>query len=144
MDNAGIEILKKMLATRGEIEFAYLFGSHAKGTAGRLSDIDIAVYVREKTLSLKRRYPYGYKAALASDLMKILNTNDVDIVVLNEAKPFLRHQAIKYGMLLKRGNEELRISFWVDTLQRYDDAKRLMKIQHDCMKKRIDRGTFGV
>jgi predicted nucleotidyltransferase len=143
MDKAGMEILKKTLAERDEIEFAYLFGSHAKGTAGQLSDIDIAVYVKDKTLSLKKQYPYGYKAALAAELMRILKTNDVDIVVLNEAKPFLRHQVIKYGRLLKCVNEELRVMFWVDTLQRYDDAKWLMKIQHDSMKKRIARGTFG-
>ena len=39
-----IEALKRYFENRKDVTFAFLFGSHARGTATKLSDIDIAVY----------------------------------------------------------------------------------------------------
>ena len=135
------EILKDTLGARPEIKFAYLFGSHAKGTAGKLSDIDVAVFVEDT--ALKADYPYGYKAMLITELMKALKTNKIDVVILNEAKPFLCSQVIKDGVLLSCNDEAARIEFWVNTLHRYNDAKWLLGIQEHYMQKRIEEGKFG-
>src|SRR3972149_5893603 len=105
------EILKDTLGARPEIKFAYLFGSHAKGTAGKLSDIDVAVFVEEN--ALKADYPYGYKAMLITELMKALKTNKIDVIIVNETKPFLCSQVISKGILLACNDEAARIEFWV-------------------------------
>lgn len=136
-----IEALKDLLGGRSEIKFAYLFGSLAKGTAGKLSDIDVAVFVEDT--ALKADYPYGYKAMLITELMKTLKTNKVDVVILNEAKPFLCSQVLRDGVLLACNDEAARIEFWVTTLHRYNDAKWLLGIQNHYMQKRIEEGKFG-
>ncbi|MBI5234942.1 MAG: nucleotidyltransferase domain-containing protein [Deltaproteobacteria bacterium] len=133
--------LKSALGKRSEIKFAYLFGSLAKGTAGRTSDIDVAVYVDDKALKMEQGY--GYKAELTTALMSALGTNKVDVVVLNVAKPFLRHQVMKNGKVILSNDAREAADFIVDTMRRYDDAKRLMAIQHHYMLRRIEEGRFG-
>lgn len=136
------EKLGKFFAGRREVKFAYLFGSHAKGLARGLSDIDIAVFVDEGAVGNKR-YCYGLKAEIMADLMRALNTNKVDLAVLNEAGPFLSLQVIKHGRLIYCADGDARRDFWINTMRRYDDAKRLMDIQHGYMRKRIEAGRFG-
>ena len=53
-----IEKLKKFFERRKEVQFAVLFGSLAKGTANKLSDINIAVMVVPQ---FKDTFPYGYQ-----------------------------------------------------------------------------------
>lgn len=136
-----VDQLKKALAGRPEIRFAYLFGSHAKGGAGKLSDVDVAVFVDENGQG--KDYVYGYRAALAADLMAALGTNGVDVVVLNDAGPFLRHQVVRDGVVINNRDERERQRFWVETLRLYDDAKRLMAVQQGYMTRRIETGRFG-
>ncbi len=40
----GIDELKEYISGKNDIAFAFLFGSEAKGTAGKESDIDIGIY----------------------------------------------------------------------------------------------------
>ncbi|MBI3600541.1 MAG: nucleotidyltransferase domain-containing protein [Nitrospinae bacterium] len=42
--SSNIEALKHYFETRKDIAFAFLFGSQARGTATKLSDVDIAIY----------------------------------------------------------------------------------------------------
>lgn len=89
--------LTRALEPRAEILDAYLFGSQARGDAGALSDIDVAVYIDE---DLAEPGPYGYDAELITDLMSELGTNDIDVVLLNRAPPLLYHRVLRDGKLL--------------------------------------------
>ncbi|MCX9014360.1 MAG: nucleotidyltransferase domain-containing protein [Candidatus Methanoperedens sp.] len=42
-----MEEIKKVLENEADVLFAYLFGSYARGTQGKTSDIDIAIYLRD-------------------------------------------------------------------------------------------------
>jgi len=86
--------IARALECRDEVLEAYLFGSHAAGTARSHSDIDIAVYVREVPGAASG---YGYAAELTTYLMRALGTNDVDVVVLNRAPPLLYHRVLRDG-----------------------------------------------
>lgn len=88
------ERIARALEPREEVLEAYLFGSHAAGTARPHSDIDVAVYVREVPGAASG---YGYAAELTSYLMRALATNDVDVVVLNRAPPVLYHRVLRDG-----------------------------------------------
>jgi len=112
--------------SRPEIEVAYIFGSIAQETSNLLSDIDIAVILDEKQIE-ERLYSYGYKADLLADLIKILKTNEVDLVILNHANSLLRHRVLYFGKLLYSKNEKKRIQFQIDTINKYDDFKQLTK-----------------
>lgn len=136
-----VEKLKKALAGRPEIRFAYLFGSYASGKADSLSDVDVAVFVNEGVTN--NDYAYGYKAELTAELMAAVKTNSVDVVVLNEAGPFLRSQIIRDGVIINNMDEQERQRFWMETLRLYDDAKWLMAVQQGYLGRRIETGRYG-
>ena len=87
----------RVLEPRPEILEAYLFGSTARGKTHAHSDIDIAVYL---DLDRTPDSPYGYRAALTTDLMTGLGTNRVDLVILNNAPPLLYHRVLRDGIRL--------------------------------------------
>jgi predicted nucleotidyltransferase len=89
--------LRELLEPRPEILEAYLFGSVTRGDAQAHSDIDIAVVVDE---SIAREGGFGYRASLTADLMSGLETNAVDLVVLNQAPPLLYHRVLRDGVRL--------------------------------------------
>lgn len=82
-----IEFLEKQKC----VKFAYLFGSHASGQAGPLSDVDVAVYLD------RRVKPWAYRLKLMEKLSKLLKRDDLDLVVLNQAPPLLGYEIIKFG-----------------------------------------------
>ncbi len=71
----------------------YLFGSVIGGHSGPLSDVDVAIYVKEK-ISLRER------GRMMMTLVKLLGVPRVDLVLLNSASPVLQHEVIAYGKLI--------------------------------------------
>ncbi|MCC7203148.1 MAG: nucleotidyltransferase domain-containing protein [Nitrospirae bacterium] len=136
-----IEEIKTLLSPREEIALAYLFGSFSKGTPTSHSDIDIAVLINGNIS--EEGYPYGYRSELLSHLMKGLRTNSIDLVILNEAPPFLRFQVIRYGKIILSRSETARIDFQVKTISRYNDVKRLIGTQQRYISERLKNGTYG-
>jgi predicted nucleotidyltransferase len=59
--------------------FSYLFGSLAKGKPSPLSDVDIAAYLKPGAHIVES------KLAILGKLMEILQTDEIDLVVLNNA-----------------------------------------------------------
>lgn len=122
------EILKQYFKKHPEIEVAYIFGSVAQGKENPLSDIDIAIIINPQQIN-EKMYRYGYKAEVLSDLIKLLKTNNVDLVILNEADILLRHRVLYFGKLIYSKNEKKRIEFQVDTINKYNDFKQLIKLR---------------
>lgn len=122
------ERIARALERRDEVLEAYLFGSHAAGTARAHSDIDIAVYIREAPGAASG---YGYAAELTSHLMRALGTNDVDVVVLNRAPPVLYHRVLRDGCRIL--SRDLRATTVREgyALSRYCDfLPQLVKMEH--------------
>lgn len=119
-----VKALQRYFGNRAEIEVAYLFGSVAQNRSGPLSDVDIAVLLDEERIDASL-YPYGYNAHLLTDLVKLLQTNRVDLVVLNDAPLLLRHRILYGGRLICAKNEDRRIRFHVGTINRINDFKYL-------------------
>lgn len=72
----------------------YLFGSYAKGTARRGSDIDIAIDIGE-------RMPLTQKGQIRS-MIDVLNLiQNVDVVDFYAAPPELKNEILKHGILWK-------------------------------------------
>lgn len=69
----------KVLAENNNVIFAYLFGGLVGKKVNPLSDIDIAVYLRN-TDNLA-----DYKLTLFDKLTDALSTNELDLVILNTA-----------------------------------------------------------
>lgn len=125
---------------RGEVSALYVFGSLAKANETKESDIDIAVLVDETKLEkknfelLKRRY---YAAS------PYFSLRPIDIVLLNTASPFLKHQVIKTGRILFDRNRKLRVRFTAQAITEYLDYKPIEDIFRKALAKRLMRTACG-
>jgi len=128
-----IEKLKKFFEGREEVQFAILFGSLAKGTANAFSDIDIAVMIDPQ---FDTTFPYGYQATLIADLMQVLRRNDIDVVMLNNAPIILRYQILRCGNFICVRDEQVRTQFQIDTINRYEDFKRMYAVHESACRRR--------
>ena len=82
-----LEQLKEKLTQDSNITFALVFGSCAKARQHPRSDLDIAVFFKHP--------PRGLELLdLIHELSEYTRT-EVDLVVLNDASAFLRHQVMK-------------------------------------------------
>jgi len=92
MDN-----LKKLFQAKLQIKLVYFFGSQVSQKTGPLSDYDFAFYLEEKN----RKKLFDLKLDLISGLSRILKTDKIDVVILNEAEsPELKYNIIKEGKLI--------------------------------------------
>ncbi len=123
-----------------EVVLAYLFGSQARGIANRLSDVDIAVLVRENRTA---EQCLNTQICLMQDLTAALERNDVDVVILNRAKLPLRHQVLRYGQLIYCIDDQARYRFTYETNRDYLDMAHLYKVQREYLYRRIREGEYG-
>lgn len=137
-----IPLLIERLRIDGDIVNLYLFGSYAEGKQTSVSDIDLAVL-------LDRDFPQsGYfakKLELLSLITSLLKTDEVDLVILNQAPPVLSYRILSKGRLLfeKETGKGQRVSFQVRTYDRYFDFKPIEKVLHEGLVKRIKEDRFG-
>jgi predicted nucleotidyltransferase len=96
---------------------AWTFGSSQDGCIGPSSDIDIAVLF-ESAPSLDAQI------ALLADLQDALHFEDIDLVVLNNANPILRFEAISGRSLFCRDRGR-RAGFASLTAREYEDEMAL-------------------
>ncbi|MFO7929316.1 MAG: nucleotidyltransferase domain-containing protein [Candidatus Humimicrobiaceae bacterium] len=93
------EILKKLktiFKQYPDLKLVYLFGSQASGNTGPLSDYDFAFYIEGD----KKKACYT-SISLASEITKILSTDNVDTVILNHTDaPELKYFIIKKGKVI--------------------------------------------
>ena len=132
-----VERLVALLERRVEVLDAYLFGSLARGDGHAGSDVDIAVYIDEASAE---GGAWGYRADLTTDLMGALNTNDVDVVVLNQAPPLLYHRVLRDGIRLlprdlkattqRAGMALSRYLDFVPQMETMDAARRYVSLRN--------------
>ncbi len=98
----------------------YLFGSRAEGNATPLSDLDLAVLLDSRT----RPLPTDLRFALYADFSRALQTNDIDLTVLNTLDNlFVLDEILRRGVLLYDSRPDLRRDFEVRMQHRILDFK---------------------
>jgi predicted nucleotidyltransferase len=139
LDGAALQRLGAALDREGVLA-AMLIGSQARGTAGPLSDIDIAV-LYDPGLDSEARL------RLQLDLMRsgsrALGTSEVDVVMLNRASPLMRHRAVRDGRLLVDRDSVARVRFEARALLDYLDTAPLRAERSRGLRKSIREGRFG-
>jgi uncharacterized protein len=113
--------LRAALARDDRVLAAYLFGSHARGTAGPHSDIDVAVLVDP---GLPRRLG-GPLTQIQTALELALGpfAARVDLIDLATAPADLVHRVLRDGELLVEHDRRARIEFEVRRRAEYIDLK---------------------
>jgi predicted nucleotidyltransferase len=103
-----------------KVVFAYLFGSQAKGNIGPLSDIDIAVCFDD---TVARDERFDLRLEVLGKLTDLFKTDNIDLVVLNDAPPLLAHRILKEGMLVFCADDKIRSEFETRAVLKYLDWK---------------------
>lgn len=92
-----IEALKRYFENRKDVAFAFLFGSHARGTATKLSDIDIAVYFypeKRRPIEYEEEIFYDGEHEICFEIERILK-KEVELLVLNRVSSSVAASAIR-------------------------------------------------
>ena len=113
------------------IVFAYIFGSYVRKQLRSDSDIDIAIYL-DKKMDLDTYLDLKMKL---TDACK----REVDLIILNEATPLLKHQIYLYNRLLFTRDKSMESKFKVKTLFEYNDMKPYLDLSYRKMIERIKR-----
>ncbi len=121
------------------IVLAYLFGSYARGQAGPLSDVDLAILLSP---SISHDHYLDYQLRYIAEASRLLGDDRVDVVILNTAPPLLSHEVIK-GRILYERSPEARVEYIVSVQRKYLDLKPFYEIDHRYMKQRLEEGKFG-
>ena len=103
------------LQSRSDITFAYLFGSLASGYNTLLSDVDLAVYFSEGEITIER------KMEILGKLMELLETDEIDFVILNTAPLTLRMKILENKSVIVDNAQFLRYAYESVTMRKYFD-----------------------
>jgi len=131
--------LREIFARHG-VALAYLYGSQARGDAGRLSDVDVAVLFLPEASRSERS---DRVLSLIGELMTVFKRSDVFVADLANVTPLLRHRVYRDGLLLFCADDRLRVKFMTEALRDYEDTRPLRNIQWYYLKQRIANNTVG-
>jgi len=124
------------LQKQDPVELAYLFGSVAIQKAGKLSDIDLAIFLDE---SIEKKERFKIKLRLISDLENILKTDRLDLVIMNDAPISLNFEIIKANHPLFIRDKNLKVDLEHHIISRYLDRQYYDKRWADNLIKKTAR-----
>ena len=117
------------------VSAAYLAGSLAnRATFGQLSDVDIAILLMEQ---VKADQFLDYRLYFFSELAKRLESDTIDVVILNQASLLFKSQVIKHGQILFSRDERQRVLFEAKAVMDYLDFKKFDDVQHQALSRRL-------
>ncbi|GAW31731.1 nucleotidyltransferase domain-containing protein [Carboxydocella sp. JDF658] len=130
------EKLGRYLAAKPNILFAFLFGSWARGDAREDSDVDIAVYLKDRDYDILEYLDWK------RDLEEICGRT-VDLAILNDATPLLKYQVYLDGVLLFSKDDILASNFLVRALFEYEDMRPYLELTYKRMIDRVRQEVKG-
>ena len=133
------QTLEAYFASQDDLVLAYLFGSHARGRAGPLSDVDVAVLLTGRP---NDDYCFDRRLEIMGGLMDILPAEDVDVAILNQAPLALRYRVVRDGVLLFCRDRQAMIEFRVRTVCEYLDFKPVIEQHERAILQRARKGQL--
>lgn len=112
--------LREFFAKQKNVRLAYLFGSHGKGSAGPLSDIDVAILLDKKLTKEDRQ---KLQLEFIGEISSILKTERIDLVVMNDSPIDLNYEIIKHGKILHVKDSGEKVDMESMILSRYLDRR---------------------
>lgn len=130
------------LFAQSPVNAAYLSGSLSNRTSfGQLTDVDIAILLMEQ---IKSDQFLDYQIYFFSELAKRLDSDSIDVVILNQSSLLLKLQVIRYGQILFSRDEKSRISFETRAVMDYLDFKKFDELQNQALSRRLSNRTLPV
>jgi len=122
-----LEIIKKTILEKLQCEAIVLFGSYARGTQNKESDIDIAVKPKRKLEKKEQFY-------LSQKLADIINV-EVDLVNLDNIGDGFRYEILMNGTIIYCEDEFKFELYKLDMYREYLELNESRKLIIDRMKK---------
>jgi uncharacterized protein len=119
------------------VRYAYLFGSHATGTARPDSDVDVAVAL-DPDAPAERRVELSL--ALARELAAASGLGGVEVVVLDQAPLPLKGRVVHEGVAIYSVDEPARVEFESRTFREYGDYEISFRGLHQELLRHIAAG----
>lgn len=135
-----LKTLKKVFK-KFKVEIAYIFGSQVKGKVNKLSDYDFAVLFSKEVP--KNKY-FDYKVRIISELLRLVETDHVDLVVLNNPKTplLLKYNIIKEGKVIYSKDDKKRAQLEFNILRRWLDWQYFEKMWADLYTSQVAKGKI--
>jgi predicted nucleotidyltransferase len=121
--------IARILARYPAVQAAYLFGSHARGTAKEDSDIDVGLVGPAADLNTIR---LDLLADLVSEAL-----DRVDLVLLDEADLTLRFEALSPNCRIYTKEGFDGGSYFSRSIREYFDFEPYLRIQREALKRRL-------
>jgi predicted nucleotidyltransferase len=124
------------------VMLAYLYGSQASGQATPLSDVDIALVLKEGHYDPARRM--RLELQIEDDIVRGCDIPEADVRAIDQAPLLVRGEVVTNGILLYSRDEEFRVEFETLTRKLYFDflpAARM--IQAEYFAHLLSRGEHG-
>ncbi len=121
------------------VGLVYLFGSQARGKTTPLSDVDIAVLLEDTP---DADTCFSLRLEIIGGLMRILQFNDVDVIILNQVPLVLQYQAIRDGVLLFRRDHRLAVEYRCRVLNLYFDFEPLLERHKQTFFEKVRKGEL--
>lgn len=112
--------------SRFGVASVYLFGSHGAGRPHRESDIDVGVLL-DRRRHPTRKERFEVRVRLGSELIDALDSNDVDVVILNDAPPLLGRRVVTEGRSVFRSDPEADLRYVRDVQLRAADLRPFLE-----------------
>jgi predicted nucleotidyltransferase len=124
-DIADLQKLIDPLCRQYGLRLVILFGSSVTGRRGPESDLDLAL-LGDAPLDL---------VAVTTDVIRLLQTDRVDVVDLRRASPLLTMEVARHGRLVYERTPGMHIEFISLAARRYIDTKKLRDAQKDAIHR---------
>ncbi len=132
------EKLKNVFKDYPYIASAYLFGSQVSGKMGSLSDVDIAILLKED--APKDRQLIHEEDYLAYKIAKALGVKEVDLIDFNSQGLIFKHNVLRTGKLIYDVDPRFRINFEVRVITEFCDFEPTLRfIERFHLKGRLRR-----
>lgn len=124
------------------VEVAYASGSaSARKLAGSFADLDVGLLLLDK---IRTAEYFDYQVYFVSELSKALETDDLDVVILNNASLLQRAQVINTWSLLFQRDQRRRVQFAARTTMEYLEFKKYDELQSKALAERVRGERFAV
>lgn len=101
------------------LQLVLLFGSAVTGKMHKQSDIDLA-FLFDKPVDI---------LTLTNKVIRLLNTDNIDVIDLRRASPLLKFSIVKNGRLIYEKEQGIFNEFYSLAFRRYIDTKKMRVAQ---------------
>ena len=130
------------LFQRSPVDAAYTQGTAgARRLAGAYTDIDVALLLLDK---VKANEFFDYQVYFVSELSKTLETQGLDVVILNQASLLQRANVIRSWNILYQRDEKRRVQWETRAVMEYLEFQKYDDLQTKALAERTKSDRFAI